>query len=230
MRIVDPAEFEPRPGIESVLTAAMASSVMATLLPAMKDVDPYDAPGPAKIAALETNLGSTMFVVYHEEQQLLELLAPIDEHSIANLSEVLAALRVPHTAIEWVHPKLSQAELLARDLLPPRKVLIVEDNVVAQGLLRDLLESNGYSVQVVSSEDAFGDVLAATDPDVILLDSSAVDPGKLHRHVAGQGKDIPLVVVGDAESSAAAPNEHWQPPASLTKARLLDALADAHSG
>lgn len=221
MRIVDPARFEPRDDVESILTAMMPSYVVTALQPAMKDVDPFNSPGPAKIAALQTEIGSTMFIVYHEEKKLLEILGTIDAHVIDNLSEVLTVLRIPPTAIEWLHPRLPQADLLARELLPLRKILVIEDNPVAQSLLLELLESNGYAVSIVSSLEAVGHVLITSAPDVILLDPAVIDPASLSRSMKERAKDIPIVVIGDIESHAELP---------LTKAGLLDALAETYAG
>jgi CheY-like chemotaxis protein len=231
MRIVDPAQLEPHRDVESVLTAAMPSYAMATLSPAMKDVDPFDSPGPAKIAALQTNLGSTMFVVYHEEQKLLELLAPVDAQLIQNLAEVVATLRIPATAIEWLHPDLPQAELLKHQLLPRRIVVVVEDNAVAQTLLLDLLQSNGYSVHLVSSVQELEQVIAAGDPDAILVDSGVpwVDLANINRLVVAQSKDIPVIVVGETDVSMDYDLLHCRPVKKPTKSNLLDALAAPYS-
>lgn len=233
MRIVDPAQLDPHPDVESVLTAAMPPYVMATLSAAMKDVDQLDAPGPAKIAALETNLGSTLFVVYHEEQTLLEILAPLDEHVIDNLTEVVSALRLPATAIDWVHPSLSQTELLKRAILPPRTAVVFENHVVAQRLLLELLQNNGYSTLLASSIHDLEEVFASTPPDAIFIDCDAVGPGvdlaRIRQLVAAHSKDIPVLVFGETGTDLDHQQGYRHPAETLTTASLLDALAGAHS-
>lgn len=172
-----------------------------------------------------------MFVVDHEHQKLLEILAPLDAHVVENLMEVLVALRIPATAIEWLHPRLPRAELLKRELLPPRVAFVVENNVVAQRLLGDVLQSNGYVAHFAGSMRELAELLATTVPDVIMLDADIpdIDRSGIARVLAEQPKDVHLIVFGMKEPNLDLETGQWHPTHSLTTASLLDALAEAHA-
>lgn len=102
MRIADPAELNPDAALESVMTATMPPHVVSSLSNAMQDVDAFNAPGPAKMAVLQLNAGPMVALVYHELNELLEVLAPVDLLTETALAEVVNVLRIPRENIEWV--------------------------------------------------------------------------------------------------------------------------------
>jgi len=102
MRIADPVELNREQALESVLTAVMPRFVVESLANALRDVDQYETPGPAKMAVMRLNMGALVAVVYHETKNLLEILAPPDGLVEEALAEVVAVLRIPRTSIEWV--------------------------------------------------------------------------------------------------------------------------------
>jgi RNA polymerase sigma factor (sigma-70 family) len=106
MRIADPAQLKLEAPLESVLTAVMPPFVVENLSHALRDVDQFNSPGPAKMAALELEAGPTVAVVYHETKNLLEILAPLGESLEQSVAEVLTVLRIPRTSIEWVRKGL----------------------------------------------------------------------------------------------------------------------------
>jgi len=102
MRIVDPVQLDRERSLESVMTANMPRHVLASLAETMRDVDQYETPGPAKMAVLELDAGSTVVVVYHETKDLIEILAPLDHTLEDALAEIINVLRIPRTSIEWL--------------------------------------------------------------------------------------------------------------------------------
>lgn len=51
------------------------------------------------------------------------------------------------------------------------KVLIVDDNVAVQGILRDILEEEGHDIHVASSVDEAVSDLEGSHPDIVMLDT-----------------------------------------------------------
>jgi hypothetical protein len=102
MRIADPAELSPEQSLESVLTAIMPRHGIDRLSNAMRDVDQFETPGPAKMAVLKLDVGPMVVVAYHEMKNLIEVLAPIDHAVEDALAELVEVLRIPRTSIEWV--------------------------------------------------------------------------------------------------------------------------------
>ena len=115
MRIADPAELNPEMALESVLTAAMPPDVVTRLSNAMRDVDAFDAPGPAKIAALALDAGPMVALVYHELKELLEVLAPVDATTEAAIAEIVNVLRIPRESVEWVHDGIALSRVYRDD-------------------------------------------------------------------------------------------------------------------
>ncbi|MGA2457813.1 MAG: response regulator, partial [Terriglobales bacterium] len=88
------------------------------------------------------------------------------------------------------------------DLLPGRRkqsILVVDDNAVIAGLLKEMLSRRGYSTVVVPSAAAAEAEIRREPPDLILLD--VVMPGKtgyeLCRELKGDAKTrlIPIVMI-----------------------------------
>jgi hypothetical protein len=107
MRIADPAELTAEASLESVLTAVMPRYVVEGMSNAMRDVDQFNAPGPAKMAVLQLDAGPMVAIVHHEAHDLIEILAPVDPTVEMALAEVVTVLRIPRTAIEWVREGVS---------------------------------------------------------------------------------------------------------------------------
>lgn len=115
MRIVDPAELDPSTPLEPVLTASMPSAVAAGLAQAMRPVSQYDSAGPAKLALLCLDSGDTLGVVHHESRDQLEILAPLNNRIEQSLAEVLAVLRVPASAVDWVREGIARVIVRTAD-------------------------------------------------------------------------------------------------------------------
>ncbi|HKQ73211.1 MAG TPA: response regulator [Blastocatellia bacterium] len=85
------------------------------------------------------------------------------------------------------------------------KVLIAEDNPDSQGLLRLILESEGFIVTAASDGEKAIDILREIKPDILVTDLllPTVSGGDLIRHVRRTAElaQIPIVVIsayGDA--------------------------------
>lgn len=233
MRIVDPANLRIESPFETILTATMPSYVVSAFSNALTDVNQYDTPGPAKIAVVETDAGPTVAIVYHEDRELLEILAPLDDRVLSGVTEVVTVLRIPPTAIEWVHPSLSADALLAGQLAPPRNIVVVEDNPIAQSLLAEVLESSGYAVRLADSWSALLDTLNSWRPEVVLVDLAVpgVEAQDVRQIVDEQLHGVQLVFVGGGEVSIdRALRDESQVVVPLTKNDLLRALSGVTRG
>jgi CheY-like chemotaxis protein len=79
------------------------------------------------------------------------------------------------------------------------KVLIAEDNPDSQGLLRMILESEGFIVTTASDGEKAIDILREIKPDILVTDLllPSVSGGDLIRHVRSTAElaQIPIVVI-----------------------------------
>jgi len=79
------------------------------------------------------------------------------------------------------------------------KVLIAEDNPDSQGLLRMILESEGFIVTAASDGEKAIDILREIKPDILVTDLllPTVSGGDLIRHVRRTAElaQIPIVVI-----------------------------------
>jgi CheY-like chemotaxis protein len=79
------------------------------------------------------------------------------------------------------------------------KVLIAEDNLESQELLRLILESEGFIVTAAADGEKAIDILREIRPDVVVTDLllPSVSGGDLIRHVRGTAElaKIPIVVI-----------------------------------
>jgi CheY-like chemotaxis protein len=79
------------------------------------------------------------------------------------------------------------------------KVLIAEDNPDSQGLLRMILESEGFIVTAASDGEKAIDILREIKPDILVTDLllPTVSGGDLIRHVRSTAElaQIPIVVI-----------------------------------
>jgi len=79
------------------------------------------------------------------------------------------------------------------------KVLIAEDNPDSQGLLRTILESEGFIVTAASDGEKAIDILREIKPDILVTDLllPTVSGGDLIRHVRRTAElaQIPIVVI-----------------------------------
>lgn len=79
------------------------------------------------------------------------------------------------------------------------KVLIAEDNPDSQGLLRMILESEGFLVTAASDGEKAIDILREIKPDILVTDLllPSVSGGDLIRHVRSTAAlaQIPIVVI-----------------------------------
>ena len=83
------------------------------------------------------------------------------------------------------------------------RVLVVEDEVLARGALRLILEQDGYEVRSVSSGRRAIKVLDMFDPNVIVMDWQV--PGlsgeRLFREIRTKKPHVPVIVVSSADEA-----------------------------
>jgi len=117
------------------------------------------------------------------------------------------------------------------------KVLIAEDNPDSQGLLRTILESEGFIVTAASDGEKAIDILREIKPDILVTDLllPTVSGGDLIRHVRSTAElaHIPIVVIsayGDHyESDALAVGANVVLKKPLDSDILINAIRDLNA-
>ncbi len=86
-------------------------------------------------------------------------------------------------------------------------VLIIDDDSSSAAMLRDLLESNGYTVGWAAQGEGIVDAIAAAEPNLVLLDAhlADVDPFELHKTFkeSRQALDVPVIFMTTLDDSEA---------------------------
>lgn len=113
MHIVAAAVDTPTP-LESVLTANASREQLRHVLPRMQPVDPFAAPGPARVATIELSTGQRVSLVFHERKSFIEILAPTVVRIEAGLADLLGELDISADAVTWTHERVDLPAVLAR--------------------------------------------------------------------------------------------------------------------
>lgn len=112
------------------------------------------------------------------------------------------------------------------------KILIVDDNVAVQEIIRDILAERGHNVRMASTVEEAVDKIKAFEPDVVMLDSWVGDEDGMHV-VSRAKEDLPnfdLKVILIKAASDRAPTDVPEIKGVVEKpfksSQILDALDD----
>lgn len=85
------------------------------------------------------------------------------------------------------------------------RVLVIEDERLARGAMRKILESDGYKVRVAANGHRAVEIVAAFDPQLVIMDWNV--PGlsgeRLCREIRHNNPNVPIIVVSSSDEAFA---------------------------
>jgi DNA-binding response OmpR family regulator len=81
--------------------------------------------------------------------------------------------------------------------IAPKRILIMDDEILVASVLRDVLKHQGYSVELASGGEAGLKALRRERADLVLLDVNMPGMNGLEvlKHVSDQYPDVPVIMV-----------------------------------